>query len=58
MTFSCVTCKNISYNSSSIPQEKLDDMNAVLESDIMIRAIHDVKGIDMGNTLVRYKVRY
>lgn len=21
----------------------------------MIRAIHDVKGIDMGNTLVRYK---
>uniref|UniRef100_A0A6M2E260 Putative zinc transporter 9 n=1 Tax=Xenopsylla cheopis TaxID=163159 RepID=A0A6M2E260_XENCH len=39
----------------SIPQEKLDDMNSVLESDIMIRAIHDVKGIDMGNTLVRYK---
>lgn len=23
----------------------------------MIRAIHDVKGIDMGNSLVRYKVR-
>lgn len=31
-------------------------INAELESDIMIRAIHDVKGIDMGNSLVRYKV--
>lgn len=40
----------------SIPQENLDKMNAELESDIMIRAIHDVKGIDIGNSLVRYKV--
>ncbi|XP_012267832.2 zinc transporter 9 [Athalia rosae] len=39
----------------SIPQESLDKINAELESDIMIRAIHDVKGIDMGNSLVRYK---
>lgn len=39
----------------SIPHENLDKINAELESDIMIRAIHDVKGIDMGNTLVRYK---
>lgn len=39
----------------SIPQENIDKINAELESDIMIRAIHDVKGIDMGNTLVRYK---
>ncbi|XP_058807370.1 proton-coupled zinc antiporter SLC30A9, mitochondrial [Phymastichus coffea] len=39
----------------SIPQEYLDKINAELESDIMVRAIHDVKGIDMGNSLVRYK---
>ncbi|XP_046740868.1 zinc transporter 9 [Diprion similis] len=39
----------------SIPQESLDKINAELEADIMIRAIHDVKGIDMGNSLVRYK---
>lgn len=40
---------------SSIPDEQLDNINAELEKDIMIRAIHDVKGIDMGNSLVRYK---
>lgn len=39
----------------SISQENLDKINAVIESDIMVRAIHDVKGIDMGNNLVRYK---
>lgn len=39
----------------SISHEQLDRMNAELESDVMIRAIHDVKGIDMGNSLVRYK---
>uniref|UniRef100_A0A336MRB3 Proton-coupled zinc antiporter SLC30A9, mitochondrial n=1 Tax=Culicoides sonorensis TaxID=179676 RepID=A0A336MRB3_CULSO len=39
----------------SIPQENINKINAELEADIMIRAIHDVKGIDMGNTLVRYK---
>ncbi|XP_011503548.1 PREDICTED: zinc transporter 9 [Ceratosolen solmsi marchali] len=39
----------------SIPQENLNKINDELESDIMIRAIHDVKGIDMGNSLVRYK---
>lgn len=39
----------------SITEEQLEKINAELESDIMIRAIHDVKGIDMGNTLVRYK---
>lgn len=39
----------------SIPQENINRINAELESDIMIRAIHDVKGIDMGNSLVRYK---
>lgn len=39
----------------SIQEEQLEKINAELESDIMIRAIHDVKGIDMGNNLVRYK---
>lgn len=39
----------------SIPEENLDRINSELEKDVMIRAIHDVKGIDMGNYLVRYK---
>ncbi|KAK0082545.1 hypothetical protein PV325_010205 [Microctonus aethiopoides] len=39
----------------SIPQENLDKINSELESDVMVRAIYDVKGIDMGNNLVRYK---
>lgn len=39
----------------SISQEFLEKINTELESDVMIRAIHDVKGIDMGNCLVRYK---
>lgn len=39
----------------SITEERLDKINTELESDIMIRAIYDVKGIDMGNSLVRYK---
>lgn len=33
----------------------MERINSELESDVMIRAIHDVKGIDMGNSLVRYK---
>lgn len=40
----------------SIPAEQLDRINSELEKDIMIRAIHDVKGIDMGSSLCRYKV--
>ncbi|XP_018329901.1 zinc transporter 9 [Agrilus planipennis] len=39
----------------SINQESLDKINAELEADVMVRAIYDVKGIDMGNSLVRYK---
>lgn len=39
----------------SIPEENLEKINQELEKDIMIRAIHDVKGIDMGSYLVRYK---
>lgn len=33
----------------------MDKINAELESDSMIKAIHDVKGIDMGNSMIRYK---
>lgn len=39
----------------SIQRESLEAINNELEQDVMIRAIHDVKGIDMGNMLVRYK---
>lgn len=39
----------------SIPKEKLEHINNVIESDVMIRAIYDVKGIEMGNNLIRYK---
>lgn len=39
----------------SIPEENLERINSELESDVMVRAIHDVKGIDMGSYLVRYK---
>ncbi|CAG9860785.1 unnamed protein product [Phyllotreta striolata] len=39
----------------SIPEENLEKINQELEKDIMVRAIHDVKGIDMGSYLVRYK---
>lgn len=39
----------------SIPQEQLDMINTELESDVMIRAIDDVKGIDMGSGLICYK---
>lgn len=39
----------------SIPEDRLKRINAELEGDIMVRAIHDVKGIDMGSFLVRYK---
>lgn len=39
----------------SIPQGFLDEINYELESDVMVRGIHDVKGIDMGSSLIRYK---
>ncbi|KAK9875795.1 hypothetical protein WA026_009585 [Henosepilachna vigintioctopunctata] len=39
----------------SISEDDLNKINGELESDVMVRAIHDVKGIDMGNYLVRYK---
>ena len=39
----------------SIPEDKIEMINEDLEGDIMIRQILDVKGIDMGNGIVRYK---
>ena len=40
----------------SIPDDRLHDINQELEGDIMVRQVYDVKGIDMGNGIVRYKV--
>ena len=37
----------------SIPEEKIREINEDLEGDIMVRQIMDVKGIDMGNGIVR-----
>ncbi|KAH8298490.1 hypothetical protein KR044_006394, partial [Drosophila immigrans] len=39
----------------SIAMERLEKINTALEADVMIRAIYDVKGIDIGNGRVRYK---
>ncbi|KAH8324712.1 hypothetical protein KR074_009382 [Drosophila pseudoananassae] len=39
----------------SISSARLEKINAALEADVMIRAIYDVKGIDIGNARVRYK---
>ncbi|XP_022665831.1 zinc transporter 9-like [Varroa jacobsoni] len=39
----------------SIPFEQVQKINRELESDVMIRAIYDVKATDMGNQVVRYK---
>ena len=47
------SCSYVSYR--SIPYDQLERINSELEADVMVRAIHDVKGIDMGNFLVRYK---
>ena len=40
----------------SIPEEKIKEINEGLEGDIMVRQIMDVKGIDMGNGIVRYVI--
>jgi len=39
----------------SISADRLMEINRELEGDIMVRQVYDVKGIDMGNGLVRYK---
>lgn len=40
----------------SIEFDQLNKINAELESDSIIKSIHEVRGIDMGNNKVRYKV--
>jgi len=39
----------------SIPDDRIREINRELEGDIMVRQVYDVKGIDMGNGVVRYK---
>jgi len=39
----------------SISEDKLALINKALEGDVMVRQVHDVKGIDMGNGVIRYK---
>lgn len=39
----------------SIHPNRLAEINKFLESDKMVRAIHDVKATHMGNEMVRYK---
>lgn len=39
----------------SIPPSRLKEIIEILESDIMIRSIHDVKATDMGADTVRFK---
>merc|ERR1712029_213661 len=53
-TFMIVTNTNALVG-KSIPEEKIIAINEELEGDVMVRQIHDVKGIDMGNGVIRYK---
>jgi len=53
-TFMIITNTNALVG-KSIPEEKMNLINSKLEGDIMVRQIHDVKGIDMGNGIIRYK---
>lgn len=39
----------------SIPRDTLNNINRIIEKDVLIRAIHDVKATDLGNGVVRYK---
>jgi len=39
----------------SIPRHTLNNINRIIEKDVLIRAIHDVKATDLGNGVVRYK---
>ena len=40
----------------SIPLGSIQQINSELESDLMVRAVHDVKGIDMGDELYSFRV--
>lgn len=39
----------------SIPRDTLNNINRIIEKDVLIRAIHDVKATDLGNGVFRYK---
>lgn len=39
----------------SIPRNTLNNINRIIEKDVLIRAIHDVKATDLGNGVIRYK---
>ena len=39
----------------SIPSRKIDNIRNDLESDIMIRSIHDIKATDMGSQTIMFK---
>lgn len=39
----------------SIPRDTLININRIIEKDVLIRAIHDVKATDLGNGVFRYK---
>ena len=39
----------------SIPSDTLNAINQIIEKDVIIRAIHDVKATDLGNGVIRYK---
>lgn len=39
----------------SIPTDTLNSVNRIIEKDVLIRAIHDVKATDLGNGVFRYK---
>lgn len=53
-TFMITTNSNLLIG-RSIPEEKIQMINEKLEGDIMVRHILDVKGMDMGNGIIRYK---
>lgn len=39
----------------SIPPHRLKEIIAILENDVMVRSLHDVKAVDLGADLVRFK---
>jgi zinc transporter 9 len=42
----------------SIPDDRIEEINRELEGDIMVRQVYDVKGIDMGNGVVRWADKF
>lgn len=42
----------------SIPESNRKELLSTLESDMMIRSVHDIKATDMGANLIRYIYTY